>query len=244
MFMKFLCTTDHFCALTECVSNFVATALLPGWLRNMKGDYMALLHALDVENSTETPILALNTLFKQHPLTEVIDSIVPHQKDKMIPLEKLTSENALYWRCLAQYLHAEGAEVEEELDKIITNLTPFCQYVRRYYLAESPTDDTDSWSQIQRQFVVLQLLELTKVFDLADEMGRSHLKKLIYDMLTCVYVKEGLVKILVQILVNVDPDVNSRLPFLAEIVSEVHEPMTEVSVDLSAEEMRKKQLLV
>jgi hypothetical protein len=59
-----------------------------------------------------------------------------------------------------------------------------------------------------------------------------------------VYVKEGLVKILVQILVNVDPDVNSRLPFLAEIVSEVHEPMTEVSVDLSAEEMRKKQLLV
>jgi hypothetical protein len=62
--MKFLCTTDHFCALTECVSNFVATALLPGWLSNMKGDYMALLHALDVENSTETPILALNTLFK------------------------------------------------------------------------------------------------------------------------------------------------------------------------------------
>jgi hypothetical protein len=53
-----------FCDLTECVSKYVATALLPGWLRNMKGDYMALLHALDVENSTETPILALKTLFK------------------------------------------------------------------------------------------------------------------------------------------------------------------------------------
>jgi hypothetical protein len=60
-----------------------------------------------------------------------MDSLVPHQKDKMIPLEKLTSENALYWRCLAQYLHAEGAEMEEELDKIIPNLTPFCQYIRR-----------------------------------------------------------------------------------------------------------------
>jgi len=70
------------------------------------------------------------------------------------------------------------------------------------------------------------------------------LKKLIYDMLTCVYVKEGLVKILVQILVNVDPDINSRLQFLAEVVSEVHEPMTDVSVEGSAEEMRKKQLLV
>jgi condensin complex subunit 3 len=65
-------------------------------------------------------------------MTEVMDNLVPHQKDKMIPLEKLTSENALYWRCLAQYLHAEGAEVEEELDKIIPNLTPFCQYIRRY----------------------------------------------------------------------------------------------------------------
>lgn len=62
-------------------------------------------------------------------------------------------------------------------------------------------------------------------------------------MLTCVYVKEGLVKILVQILVNVDPDVNSRLQFLAEVVSEVHEPMVEVSVECSAEEMRKKQLV-
>lgn len=70
------------------------------------------------------------------------------------------------------------------------------------------------------------------------------MKKLIYDMLTCVYVKEGLVKILVQILVNVDPDVNSRLQFLAEVVSEVHEPMTEVSVECSDEEMHKKQLLV
>jgi condensin complex subunit 3 len=225
------------------VSNYVATALLPGWLRNMKGDYMALLLALDVENSTETPMLALKTLFKNCPLTEVVDSLVPHQKDKMIPLEKLTSENALYWRCLVHYLHAEGAEMEEELDKIIPNLTPFCQYIRRYYLAGSPTDDADSWSQIQRQFIVLQLLELTKVFDLADEVGRSHLKKLIYDMLTCVYVKEGLIKILVQILQNVDPDVNSRLQFLAEVVSEVHEPMTEVSVECSAEEMRKKQLL-
>jgi hypothetical protein len=57
-------------------------------------------------------------------------------------------------------------------------------------------------------------------------------------------VKEGLVKVLVQILVSVDPDVNSRLQFLAEIVSEVHEPMTQVSVELSAEEMHKKQLLV
>jgi hypothetical protein len=43
----------------------------------------------------------------------------------------------------------------------------------RYYLAESPADDTDSWSLIQRQFVVLQLLELTRVFDLADELGRQ-----------------------------------------------------------------------
>jgi len=60
-----------------------------------------------------------------------MDVLVHHQEDKMIPLEKLTSENALYWRCLVQYLHAEGAEMEEEMDKIIPNLTPFCQYIRR-----------------------------------------------------------------------------------------------------------------
>jgi hypothetical protein len=63
-------------------------------------------------------------------------------------------------------------------------------------------------------------------------------------MLTCTYVKEDLVKILVQTLEIVDPNMNSRFQFLAEIVSEVHEPMTEVSVEQPAEEKRKKQLMV
>jgi hypothetical protein len=63
-------------------------------------------------------------------------------------------------------------------------------------------------------------------------------------MLTCTYVKEDLVKILVQTLESVDPNIDSRFQFLAEIISEVHEPMTEVSVELPAEEMRKKQLMV
>jgi condensin complex subunit 3 len=59
-------------------------------------------------------------------------NLIPHQKDKIIPLDKLTPENALYWRCLAQHLHAGGGDMEEELDKIIPDLTPFCQYIRRY----------------------------------------------------------------------------------------------------------------
>jgi condensin complex subunit 3 len=59
-------------------------------------------------------------------------NLLPHQKDKIIPLEKLTPENALYWRCLAQHLYTQGEEMVEELDSIIPNLTPFCQYIRRY----------------------------------------------------------------------------------------------------------------
>ncbi|XP_069689103.1 condensin complex subunit 3 isoform X2 [Periplaneta americana] len=225
---------------SEHVSNFVATVLLPAWLRNMKGNYLDLLHALDVENSTETSILALTTFLKHRPLKELMDCLTKQQTDKVIPLDKLTSENALFWRCLAEHLHKEG---DEDLDDIIPDLTPFCQYVRSFYLAEQPKD-TSTWSQIQRQFVVVQLLELAKVFDLGDEMGRSNLKKLIYDMLTCTYVKEGLVPVLVELLVSVQPHVNSRLLFLAEIVSEVHEPMTQVSVEISSEERRKKQLMV
>ena len=73
---------------------------------------------------------------------------------------------------------------------------------------------------------------------------RSTLKKLIYDMLTCTHVKEGLVAILVELLVEVDPNVNSRLQFLAEIVSEVHEPMTQVTVEETSEEIRKKEIMV
>jgi hypothetical protein len=63
-------------------------------------------------------------------------------------------------------------------------------------------------------------------------------------MLTCTYVKEDLVKVLVQILEIVDPNISSRFQFLSEIISEVHEPMAEVSVELPADEIRKKQLMV
>ncbi|KAJ9595332.1 hypothetical protein L9F63_027283, partial [Diploptera punctata] len=225
------------------VSGFVSGILLPTWLRNMKGNYMDLLHALDVENSTETSILALKMLFKHRPLTEVLDALMSQQINKLIPLDKLTPENVLFWRYLAQYLHAEGEEMVDNLEKIIPELTPFCQHIRSYYVDEKPKSNSTSWQEIQRQFITLQLLELTKVFDLGDEMGRSVLKKLIYDMLTCTHVKEDLVAVLVEIFVEVEPNVNSRLQFLAEIVSEIHEPMTQIPVEVSSEETRKKQIL-
>ncbi|PSN53963.1 hypothetical protein C0J52_12519 [Blattella germanica] len=71
----------------------------------------------------------------------------------------------------------------------------------------------------------------------------SNLKKLMFDLLTSPHVKEGLVPVIVEILVSVDPNVSSRLQFLAETVSEVHEPMTQVSVEPSAEEVRRKQVM-
>ena len=63
-----------------------------------------------------------------------MESIESQQTDKLIPIDKLTPENVLFWRCVAQHLHGEGEEMMENLEKIIPNLTPFCQYIRRYVI--------------------------------------------------------------------------------------------------------------
>lgn len=61
----------------------------------------------------------------------------------------------------------------KHVNKLISVNINWSWFAFSYYLEESPKNDDDTWLHIQRQFIVLQLLELTEVFDLADEMGRQ-----------------------------------------------------------------------
>ena len=47
---------------------------------------------------------------------------------RLVPYEKLSMEIALYWQCLTEFLQAELAE---EHDLIVPELSTFCTYVEK-----------------------------------------------------------------------------------------------------------------
>nr|CAD7453642.1 unnamed protein product [Timema tahoe] len=176
---------------SEMVRNCVAKVVLPSWLHNLGGTYLGLLNALYVENYVETSTLVLKTLFKNQPLDSLMDAMLPLLTDKLIPLEQLTPENAFYWKCLVQFLSKEGHE--EEVERIIPNLSPFVAHIKSFFLSQGNTNTLEAkLANLQYEFILLQLVELTSVFDLGDEMG--------------------------------------RLQDLAEVISEIHQPLVDVEV--------------
>ena len=61
-------------------------------------------------------------------------SWIPHIRS-WSPAHKPTPETAMYWRVLAElFADQNGPGPEEYLESILPELTPFCQYERRYIL--------------------------------------------------------------------------------------------------------------
>ncbi|XP_064142120.1 condensin complex subunit 3 isoform X5 [Loxodonta africana] len=57
---------------SDAVKQAVQKHLLQGWLRFTEGDILALLHRLDVENSSEVAVSVLNALFSVTPVNELV----------------------------------------------------------------------------------------------------------------------------------------------------------------------------
>lgn len=49
----------------------------------------------------------------------------------LIPQDKLTSENSMYWQSVCKHVHSLGVDGDEFLDKVLPNCIEFCQYIRQ-----------------------------------------------------------------------------------------------------------------
>ena len=113
-----------------------------------------------------------------------------HGATRLTLLHIFTPETAMYWRVLTKYLRDEGAE--DCLELLLPELTPFCQYVRHYVL--------------EMDFVARELVAITGVFDLADEVGRQHLVSLVKALLTSSRTPASFIPALVEVFTrDLDP---------------------------------------
>uniref|UniRef100_A0A0P4VX19 Nuclear condensin complex subunit 3 C-terminal domain-containing protein n=1 Tax=Scylla olivacea TaxID=85551 RepID=A0A0P4VX19_SCYOL len=229
----------------EMVRNCVKKKLIPSWLRLLGGNVLDLLTCLDVEASVKEAELVLKTIFELIPFPDLVKNIGLTKQQRLISPSELQPESALLWRCLAQHLREEGAE--EALEEILPDLTQFCSYLNDFVLTDvmAGEDEQDAAIQVmEREFITNQLISIILVYDLSDEAGRRSLDQMVRNLLVSDKIGESLVKGLVEIFSKLHP-LSTRINQLAEIISEIREPLCKtVEVPMSEEEERKKKLKV
>ena len=214
---------------SETVRRVVEKEMIPAWLRLSNNSIVQLLHHLDVGNSDQdpkqgtksAPAGALNVLFMDVPFKELVNSFQYLDTNKLIPYEKLTAETAMYWRVLVDFLAEQnGAGAEEYLESILPELTPFCQYVRKYILELEKDDEDGNW-----EFVAKELISMTTIYDLGDEVGRQHLCKLVKELLSSSLIPVSFIPSLATVFTKVEKNAQSRIDYVAEVISELKDPL-------------------
>jgi len=140
---------------------------------------------------------------------------------KLIPLEKLSNENVLYWKCVIQ--HLQQLSYTEQLELIIPELSRFCKYISEYISLIS-SKPYETWEQECHKFILLQLFEISKTYDLSDEVGRKNLNDIIIDTLMSDHSSDKIIECTVSYLVKVIPDANNMLNTVANVISEIRLP--------------------
>merc|ERR1719193_1631267 len=144
-------------------------------------------------------------------------------------MDKLTPETALYWRVLVEFLTNKADD--DIVDQLRPELTPYCDYVRTFILsnAASSTSSESNDDDLNWEFVAKELIVMCASYDLADDVGRRNLARLIKDLLISRRVTSSLIPQLVVIFTRVEKQPQSRIDQIAEVIAELKDPMSRES---------------
>ncbi|CAH7452693.1 condensin complex subunit 3 [Phodopus roborovskii] len=228
------------------VKQAVQKHLLQGWLRFTEGSILELLHRLDVENSSEVAVSVLNSLFSVTPLTELVAICKNDDGRKLIPVETLTPELALYWCTLCEYLKSKGDEGEAFLEQILPEPVVYAEYLQSYIQSfpvvneEQRGDFAYIENLMTREFIGQQLILIIKSLDTSEEGGRKRLLAILQETLILPTTPISLVSFIVERLLHIVLDDSKRIQIVTEIISEIRAPI--VTVDVDPSDTRKKEL--
>ncbi|XP_037384988.1 condensin complex subunit 3 [Talpa occidentalis] len=232
---------------SDAVKQAIRKHLLQGWLRFTEGNILELLHRLDVENSSEVAVSVLNALFSVTPLNELTEICKNDDGRKLIPVETLTPEIALYWRVLCEYLKSKGDDCEEYLEQILPEPVVYAEYLLSYIQSipvvteEQRGDFSCIENLMTKEFIGQQLILIIKSLDTNEEGGRKRLLAILQEILTIPTTPISLVSFLVERLLHIITDDNKRTQIVTEIISEIRAPIVTVDVNDPAD-TRKKEL--
>ncbi|NWH56644.1 CND3 protein, partial [Geococcyx californianus] len=226
----------------------VMKKLLQAWLQLSEGNILELLHRLDVENCQEVAKPVLNVLFSLSPLNNLVQNCKNLDDRKLIPLEDLTAENVLHWRCLCEYLKSKGEEGEDMLEQLLPEPAKYADYLLSYLqnmpvLGEEQREDFTCFENLMtREFIGQQLILIVDCMDVTEEGGRKHLLVTLQNILLLPGTSTALIPLLAERLLRIIKDDDRRIQTIAEIISEVREPIITVSQPVDIAEIRRQEL--
>ncbi|XP_038256402.1 condensin complex subunit 3 isoform X2 [Dermochelys coriacea] len=233
---------------SDAVKEVVQKKLLQAWLRLTEGDVLELLHRLDVENCPKVAVSVLNAMFSLSPLNDLVQNCKNLDNRKLVPVEDLTAESALYWRSLCEYLKSKGEEGEALMEQILSEPATYADYLLSYLqnmpvLSEEQREDFSCIENLlTKEFIGQQLILIIGCMDTTEEGGRKHLLAVLQEILILPTTSTSLISSLVERLLSIIKDDDRRIHTVAEIISEVREPIVTVDTPRDAAEIRKQQL--
>ncbi|KAJ1214296.1 hypothetical protein NDU88_001919 [Pleurodeles waltl] len=235
---------------SDAVKEVMQKKLLQAWLRLTEGDVLELLHRLDVENCPEVAVSALNAMFAVSPLQELVQNCKNIDERKLVPAEKLTPENVLYWKSLCEFVKSKGDEGEASLEHILPEPAVYAEYLLSYLRSlpilteEEKADFNRIEDSMTKEFIGQQLIHIISCLDTTEEGGRKRLIAVLQEILVLPSTSSSLIASLVEILISIIKDDDRRIQIVAEIISELREPIVSVDVPVDATESRKRQLKI
>ncbi|XP_034045093.1 condensin complex subunit 3 [Thalassophryne amazonica] len=233
---------------SEVVREVVCSRLLPAWLLRLDGNVIELLHRLDVENCAQTALDTLKAIFNITPTEELLQNKMQLDNRKVIPEDFLSCENVLYWRALSEFFRSKGDEGDEMLEQVLPDAATFANYLYGYLKAlpmlseEQRADFTQLELSMTKEFISQQLVHLIGCLDTKEEGGRKRVLAVLQELLALSQTPSSLVSMLTEKLLTLIPDDNRRIQTMAEIISDVREPIMEESKPMDEKESRRQQV--
>ncbi|XP_037327621.2 condensin complex subunit 3 [Pungitius pungitius] len=233
---------------SESVREVVCSRLLPAWLLRLDGNVTELLHRLDVENCAQTALDTLQAVFKGAPTDELLHHGVPLDHRKLVPVDSLSCENVLYWRALCEFIKAKGDDGEELLEQVLPDAASYANYLCGYLkavplLSEEQRADFNQLELVMtKEFISQQLIHLIGCLDTNEEGGRKRVLAVLQEMLALPQTPPSLVSLLTEKLLTLIPDDSRRIQTVAEIISDVREPIMEATRPVDQNVSRRQQV--
>uniref|UniRef100_A0A665VSM0 Nuclear condensin complex subunit 3 C-terminal domain-containing protein n=1 Tax=Echeneis naucrates TaxID=173247 RepID=A0A665VSM0_ECHNA len=217
--------------ISESVREVVCTCLLPAWLGRLDGNIIEMLHRLDVENCAQTALETLRAIFKYKTNEEILQDRV--QLDS---------------RALCEFIKAKGDEGDEMLEQVLPDAATYADYLYGYLRAVPVLSEEQraDFSQLElvmtREFISQQLIYLIRCLDTNEEGGRKRVLAVLQEMLALPQTTSSLVSLLTEKMLTLIPDDHRRIQIVAEIISDVREPIMEASMPVDENESRRQQI--
>lgn len=233
---------------SEAVREVVCSRLLPAWLLRLDGDVIELLHRLDVENCAETAMDTLKAIFNGMPPEDLLKTKLQFNDWKLIPEDSLSCENMLYWRALCEFIKSKGDEGEEMMEQVLPDAATYAKYLSGYLKAlpvlteEQRADFNQLELVMTKEFISQQLIHLIACLDTNEEGSRKQMLAVLQEILSLPNTPLSLVSLLTEKLLALIPDDQRRIQCVAEIVSDVKEPIMAASQPVDENLNRRQQV--